>query len=813
MNPMTIDTTRGDPGTGAGWLVPVWAWLRLDLRRRARSLVALALLVTLAAATVMAAAAGAGGGGSAVDRLLARTLPATVGAVPNQPGFDWTRIRRLPEVAALTEFLLTGSYVIEGIPGANVAFPSLDRELFTTVERPVVLSGRLADPSRPDEAMITPKFASQFHRSVGDTVTALLPTPAQTDAAQAAEPPAHPAGPRQPLKIVGIIRSPQAVDAPGQPGSIGATPAFTTRYWTNLTGTSNQYIVNAFVRLRHQAADIPAFRADFARVTGRQDIDFIDFAETYRVAKKDTGFEADALLAFALAAYLAAIVLVGQTIVRYTAAAAADVGALRAFGLTTPQATLAAATGPCLASAAGLLLAVVAAIAVSPLFPIGSASYLEPDPGARVDPLVLGGVAGVVAVMVLVATGATAWAGLHGRTGRDARARRSPTASAAYRSGLPVPAVVGARFALEPGRGGASRPALVGAVAGVLGVLAAFTFQAGVADAVHRPERFGQTFQVVGFLGFGGQDFGPVGPLLAKIARDPDVVAVNDTRVGAAGIGPASDTLFTYDAVSSRPLPIPMLSGRMPRAAAEIVLTPEKARELHATVGDLVTVNARGTARMRLTGTAFVPEDSHNTYTEGGWVTGAGFRLLFPDGFSKYHESHIALRPGADVSAVARRLNAMAGGDAFGPPFATPAPVTNLRNVKVLPTALGAFLALLAVGAVGHTLFVTVRRRRHELAVLRALGLTRWQSRSIVATQATTILVIGLALGVPLGLALGRTIWRSVATSAPAFYVPPTATIALALIGPAVVAIGAALSTVPARRAARLRVADVLRAE
>jgi hypothetical protein len=79
--------------------------------------------------------------------------------------------------------------------------------------------------------------------------------------------------------------------------------------------------------------------------------------------------------------------------------------------------------------------------------------------------------------------------------------------------------------------------------------------------------------------------------------------------------------------------------------------------------------------------------------------------------------------------------------------------------------------------------------------------------------ERAAVLVIGLGLGIPVGFALGRTSWRSVATSTPAFYVPPTATVALALIVPAAVAIGLALSTVPARRAARLRVADVPRAE
>ena len=264
-----------------------------------------------------------------------------------------------------------------------------------------------------------------------------------------------------------------------------------------------------------------------------------------------------------------------------------------------------------------------------------------------------------------------------------------------------------------------------------------------------------------------------------------------------------------------------LTGGRMPAAPDEIVLAPLTAKDLHAAVGTTIRLTG-GTAPMpvTVTGIGFVPAGPHNEYSDGAWLTLAGYHRIFRGAHYafKFHAAVVTLRPGADVQAVARRLTAAAaavkGGQAFtfAPP-APPAEVEQLRDVAVLPLALAAFLTLLALAAVGHALSIGVRRRRHELAVLRALGLTRRQSRLVIATQASLLALIGLAFGIPLGVALGRTLWRAAADMAPLAYHPPVALWVLLLIGPLALLAANLLAAWPARRAARLPTGQILRAE
>ena len=808
-------------------------WFRLDVRRRWRSLIVLALLVALTTGTVLAAIAGARRGQTAYDRLWARTLPADVTVLANQPGFDWPKVEALPEVSATGLFVVyygaevSGSGPAGRFSGADMAFPPGSAGgMLETVERPVILQGRMSNPARPDEVLASPHYMAAHHLTIGAELTVHLSSPAQAnDGFDASS--GKPLGPTTHVHIVGVMKSAFWTDSPGDSGGIMPTYAFVREYQADIVGDNPAETAdysNALIRLKGGEAAIPAFKADLARVTGRSDIDVWDNAvQVGGPIRKSTGYEAACLLAFGLAALLAALFLVGQAIARYAAGAAEDLRVLQAVGLTRRQAAVSAAVAPGLAAAFGATVGVAAALIASLWMPIGLASIAEPAPGFDADWLVLGPGWAVAVLLVVGGTAVLIWSALSaGRVRRTPRG--SAVATAATGAGLPVTAVVGARFALEPGRGRSAVPvfpAIMGAVAGVLGVLAAFTFSAGVSDAITHPQRFGITWQLDTFYGLNGQDFGPADQVTRAVAARPDVAGFVDSRVGGAQSGDVSVESFSYAPVAGKRVPVVLTAGSLPSGPAQITLAPTTARKLNAGVGSVIRLSGGpGSRKMTVTGLAFVPAGPHNSYDEGAWLTPAGFDQLFRGAHYafKFHLALVTLRPGVDPGAAASALTATAakvkGGAAFSfTPAAPAAPLTTLEDLRVLPTVLGGFLALLAFGAVGYALSTAVRRRGRELAVLRTLGLTSRQSRLVIVTQATLLAVVGLAAGIPLGLAVGRAVWRVVADFTPFAYQPPVSPWALALIAPAAVLAANLLALWPGRRAARLRPGRVLRTE
>ncbi len=231
---------------------------------------------------------------------------------------------------------------------------------------------------------------------------------------------------------------------------------------------------------------MPRLEAEVARLYPGRGVPVYDLADAGKRVTNGTGLERSGLLLFAAAVAVAGLLVLGQALSRSVQSGSGEVPTLVALGFSRRQAAWALALPHLLSVVVAVVVTVATAVVLSPRFPIGLGRRVEPDVGLHVDlPVVFGGAA-LVAAALTVGVGLTAWlAAVPGQETLGAT-RRSTIVSTLVRLGAPPPVSIGAGLALEPGRGQRAlptRPAVVGACAGALGLIGAMTLAAGIDDA------------------------------------------------------------------------------------------------------------------------------------------------------------------------------------------------------------------------------------------------------------------------------------------------------------------------------------------
>jgi ABC-type antimicrobial peptide transport system permease subunit len=130
-----------------------------------------------------------------------------------------------------------------------------------------------------------------------------------------------------------------------------------------------------------------------------------------------------------------------------------------------------------------------------------------------------------------------------------------------------------------------------------------------------------------------------------------------------------------------------------------------------------------------------------------------------------------------------------------------------------MPFYIAALVGIVAAAVLAHALLTSIRRRRRDLAVLKALGFTPAQLSVTVASQATTVAAVGLLAGVPLGLGAGRFIYNLFADNLGVVSDVVTPVGITVLVVPAAIVLANLVAALPGWTAARTRPALVLSAE
>jgi hypothetical protein len=786
----------------------------------------LGLLAGLTAAFATAAFAGARRTDTALTRLdeatnAANAIVFTSQAQDMHP--DWDRLAARPEVAQLAVWDLLFCDV-GGQPG-GVLFASGGNGWLTKIDKPVVVAGRMFNPRADDEAVVNEQVATVEHIGIGDVVPIQTYSPDQPSAT------GTPHGPKIALRIVGIVRTaeeflfvPNALISPGVVAHYRRQAFFQP---------------DAVVRVSGGEAGMSALRRDVSSLLA-SGVPVLDLHDASRRVTTSLAVESFALYMIALALVLAGGLLVSQVLSRSASFIGQDVGALRALGMTRRDISAAALLSATPAICVAVVVGLAVAVALSPLFPVGMGAQIDPDIGVHADWTALG------TGTALTATTLAAGTVLFALSASRRETRRSGGPSSAFLSwfgGLaPVPAAVGVRMALQRSAGARSmpvRPALVAAVAGVLGVVSALTINSGIRHALANPQLAGVTW---------GASITPTPPdvsgtgvsgrLLAQARRaapGASLAVVRRDLVDVDGVGVPTFSVAGVPGTGS-PITLAVVAGRPPSAQGEAAIGPATAKLLGVRIGQMVTIG-RG-ERVRLVGEALFPSDVHSEFDEGLWLTAAEFGTVVPPPNPSLPDEVLAVRfPStgnqedeaiADAEADVQgnpvifgpigRLTMGLGGPNSGlgsnvQPVSVPPELTNLEDLAQLPSILGAFLALLALAALSYILVTSGRVRKVEFAVLKTLGLDEKASRHIIHSQATAISLIGLVAGIPLGVAVARSAWVAVTARVPLVDVPPVSVLVAVLAVPAVLVAANAVAIWPARMAAQRSPAEALRSE
>lgn len=790
-------------------------WARAELRARWRSLVALGVLAGVVVGLSAAAVAGARRTDTSFTRLRVRTNAADAIVFPSQVGVydqDWTALVARPEIAELARWKISFGRVA-GAKDEAVFFAPADDGWLNKVDRPVVIQGRMFDPAVPDEIVVG-EAATKAGMLPGNPLSGMRvgsvinykPFAAGQDDTSG-EPPR---GPDLELRVVGVVR--QIDEFLFVPGMVMLSPAFVERY-----APDTLMVENAMVRLKSGAADMPRLRRSVndlvAPGTPIDDLHVIQ-------RRVDTTLEVErtALLLLAAAIAVAGLVLVIQALGRSVSIPEDEVLVLRAMGFGRSSIALSVVLVHLTVAGIAATVALFVAGALSRWFPIGLASKVDPDRGFHADWVVLAPAA-VLSVAFVLGWAAVAGWRLSGPTRSESRGRQSVLATRV--SGV-APLTVGLGITMAFRRssdrsGDLVRPAIVGAVVGVLGVVAIMTIDGGLNDALANPARAGVTWDAsVTPLPADRTETGVAAARLDSIATVPAVADTAVVRRLASEVNGAGVPVFSVQPTKGT-IALSAASGRAPAKDNEAAIGPRTARQLGVGIGDTVSVGPRRWP-VRVVGEALFPTDVHSGFDEGLWLTPRGFDASQPpvDVNDPRGERAVAVRfragtdPRAAISEVAR---AQAGAIAGIVPADVPPELSNLRDVRMLPRILAAFLGLLAAAAIAYVLAASVRRRRRDLATMRAMGMTPGGTRAVLNMQGTAIAFVGLLLGMPLGVAIGRIGWRLVTTRVPLQFVAPLPLASMMVLVPAALVLVNLLAVLPGRRAARLRPAEVLRTE
>jgi putative ABC transport system permease protein len=307
----------------------------------------------------------------------------------------------------------------------------------------------------------------------------------------------------------------------------------------------------------------------------------------------------------------------------------------------------------------------------------------------------------------------------------------------------------------------------------------------------------------------GTDTFQPFSPEVAeRLADQPEIAAAAGIRLGAWKLNGANKPLYGVDPVAyEQVVRTEVTAGRLGDLAGGGLAVKDTVAEANGwTVGETVPMEFPRTGVQQVPVRAIYEDNSIN----GDYLLSlADYQGDYTDqqDFQVYVKAAPGVAPAASRAAVDR---VTADFPNITVRDQAEYKAENARQIDQLINLFYSLLGLavlIALFGIVNTLALSIFERIRELGLLRAVGATRRQLRSMIRWEAVIIAVLGAVLGLAVGLFFGWTVVRALRSQGITEFTLPVGQLVGFVLAAGVAGILAAI--LPGRRAARI---DVLRA-
>jgi putative ABC transport system permease protein len=242
-----------------------------------------------------------------------------------------------------------------------------------------------------------------------------------------------------------------------------------------------------------------------------------------------------------------------------------------------------------------------------------------------------------------------------------------------------------------------------------------------------------------------------------------------------------------------------------------VVITERQAIERGLAVGDTLAMTFSRTGTVKVPVVGLIDDDDAKALSTDYLVSLTSYRGWFTERV----DATLLVRPSPGTSvnetktALEEALKGMPTVEVRDQAAAAEARTASLDGILSLVTAVLMLTVLIALLGITNTLALSIIERTRELGLLRAVGMTRRQLRTMIRTESLLIAIAGLLIGTTVGVATSAMFVRAIAQGGDLHLQVPTR--GLALVAAVALVVGVVGGLAPARRAARLEVLTAIR--